>query len=77
MVETKDLCELYTVEYPKPGEDLLDRGDYEVLNHLDRAWTITIAEGELYAIPGVHTINALGYITTTRPWVDVSEEYLW
>lgn len=77
MAETKDLCELYTVAYPKPGEDLLERGDFEVLNHPDRAWTITMVAGELYALAGVHTLNALGYVMTTQPWQDEAEKYLW
>ena len=37
-----------------------------------QVWTVVESgddrDGNWYAIPGVHLVNALGYVTTTRPW---------
>ena len=29
-------------------------------------------DGNWYAVPGVRTVDALGYVTTTKPWSDES-----
>ena len=37
-----------------------------------QVWTVVESgddrDGNWYAVPGVHVVNALGYVTTTRSW---------
>jgi hypothetical protein len=59
-------------------------GDGEMLDDpptdTDPKHVWTIVEGDLdyqYAVPGVHKVNALGYITTEQPWATGNEEAIW
>jgi hypothetical protein len=41
-----------------------------------QVWTVVESgddrDGNWYAVPGVRTVDALGYVTTTKPWSDES-----
>lgn len=46
----------------------------EVRDHPEnKVWTIVESgddsDGNWYALPGIHVVNALGYVTTTKPWI--------
>lgn len=51
--------------------DLLSFDDTR-LRPLNQVWTVVESgndrDGNWYAVPGVHAVNALGYVTTTRSW---------
>lgn len=35
---------------------------------IERVWTIVDTEGDLYALPGYHRVNRIGYVVTEVPW---------
>lgn len=43
----------------------------------EHIWTIVDAEGNLYAAPGFHRVNRIGYVVTEKPWVTGNEEAVW
>lgn len=47
----------------------------------DVIWTVIESgddsDGSWYAIPGAHLVNALGYVTTTRPWTDETQQAIY
>jgi hypothetical protein len=51
--------------------DLLNFGD--ICSHpWNQVWTIVEsgddADGNWYAVPGMHAVNCLGYVLTIKPW---------
>lgn len=41
-------------------------------------WTIVEGDdGDLYAIPGYHIVNHVGYIVTVKPWPHENVEAVW
>lgn len=40
-------------------------------------WTIVDADGNLYASPGYHVVNRIGYVVTEKPWETGNEEAVW
>ena len=34
----------------------------------ERVWSVVEVDGDLYAIPGWHVVNVIGYCLTRRPW---------
>lgn len=49
----------------------------EVKDHdVSHVWTIVEDDGStenLYALPGFHVVNCVGYVVTERPWVSGDE----
>lgn len=41
---------------------------------IEQVWSITEVDGELYAIPGYHVVNVIGYTVTEVPWPHESFE---
>lgn len=62
----------FTVVTGAEGEEIRD--DYKDIDpdskHL---WTIVDAEGNLYALTGVHRVNRFGYIVTKEAWTEEIE----
>ena len=59
------------------GAQVADDGDLlrfedTRLRPSNQVWTVVGSgddrDGNWYAVPGVHVVNALGYVTTTRSW---------
>jgi hypothetical protein len=63
----------------KPNGDLFEFEDVEQLPR-NTVWTIVDDGGEtdcLFASPGFHVVNKLGYIVTAKPWADDTLDALW
>lgn len=46
--------------------------------HETHLWTIVEADdGDLYAVPGLHWVDRLGYLVTGKPWPNEDVEVLW
>jgi hypothetical protein len=70
---------------PAPGdpEDEFGMWDLEVVQAAgvpeQRVWTII--EGDrsraLYAMPGFHFVNRLGYVVTEQPWTDPGRDAIY
>lgn len=63
------------------------RSDGELFSHADivhkplnLVWTV-VDDGEgtntLYALPGFHIVNKVGYVLTTKAWDDPQQEAYW
>ena len=54
---------------------------------IEHVWTVSEGEdpddngfnfdGHWYASPGILATNALGYLITTKPWVDEGQDAIW
>lgn len=54
---------------------------------VEHVWTISEGEaldeegfnmdGNWYATPGVSVVNALGYVTTEKPWIETTSVAVW
>lgn len=45
---------------------------------LQHVWTVVEGDDDgWYASPGFHVVNRLGYLLTTHPWTDETEDALW
>ena len=58
------------VTRPAPGfTTLFDAEDIQDIDP-NRVWTVidTDQDDKLYAIPGLHCVNRVGYVVTERPW---------
>jgi len=55
---------------PVAGPDGSDFWQHaETLGHArDRVWSILEVDGDLYAVPGYHVVNVIGYNVTTYRW---------
>lgn len=62
------------------------RSDGELFSHADivhkplnQVWTVVEAglDGNLYALPGFHIVNKVGYVLTTKAWDDPQQEAYW
>jgi len=43
-----------------------------------RVWTIVDGEGGgMYALPGFHVVNRVGYVLTEKPWTDENDVGVW
>jgi hypothetical protein len=55
-------------------EEVRHRPEYQV-------WTIVDSgddgDGNWYAVPGIHHVNALGYVTTVRSWDDPAQQAIY
>jgi hypothetical protein len=53
----------------------------------EHVWTVSEGEeldedgfnidGNWYATPGIHLVNAIGYLTADRPWIDGTPGAVW
>jgi len=47
----------------------------------DQVWTIVDSDedtdGNWYAVPGIHVVNALGYVTTAKSWDDETPQAIY
>lgn len=60
-----------------PSGDLYE---YQQVQHLpaERVWTIVEGDdGNLYASPGFHVVNRLGYVTSDTPWTADIDAAVW
>lgn len=73
--------------HAKPDGNLYFRDEVASLP-LENVWTVSEGDEELdidgfnldnnwYASPGIHVVNALGYLVTERPWVDDTPDAVW
>jgi hypothetical protein len=70
----------------KPGGDLFSLEEVVSLP-AEHVWTVSEGEeldedgfnvdGNWYATPGVSVVNAIGYVTTDRPWVEGTPVAVW
>lgn len=75
-IREDDFEDLFGVQCA-PSGDLLEFEDVQGHDQ-HHVWTITIDGGDnLYASPGFHIVNRLGYITTERPWSDDTPDAEW
>ena len=44
---------------------------------IERVWTLVEAEGNIYAVAGIHFVNRLGYVVTAEPWPGDDAEAEW
>lgn len=76
LIREDDFDDLFGVQR-KPSGDLFELEDLAGVPE-NRIWTIVDSgTGDLYASPGLHTVNRLGYITTERPWDDDIPDAEW
>lgn len=72
-------AEFYAVWGVRPAEsgDLLCFDDIRSCPD-NVVWTVVESgeegDGNWYAMPGVHLVNALGYVTTRRQWDDLTPQ---
>jgi hypothetical protein len=46
----------------------------------NRVWSIVEGDGtteSLFAVPGYHIVNRLGYMVTAYPWTNEVQDYYW
>jgi hypothetical protein len=70
----------------KPSGDLFSLDEISPIP-VELVWTVLEAEshngGDLktasswYASPGIHRVNALGYVVTEKPWRDDTPDAIW
>lgn len=62
----------------KPEPELI-RETSELPENMRQCWTVVDADGVYYIIPGVHTVNAVGYVATKEEWSDsdLLSEWYW
>ena len=42
---------------------------------LERVWSLIESDNDtLYAAPGYHVVNVLGYVITVEPWTDITRD---
>lgn len=59
----------FTVVLGADGESVRD--DHKGIDADSKnLWTIVDADGDLYAVSGVHRVNRLGYIVTKEAWAE-------
>jgi len=58
-------------------------GDYFEFEDVEKApintvWTIIEGDdGSMFASPGFHIVNKIGYIRTVKPWTDAARDAVW
>lgn len=56
------------------GTHLFSFDDVREVN-LHNVWSVVDSDsGALYALPGFHTVNHVGYVVTEKPWIDGTEQ---
>lgn len=52
----------------KPDDSMLF--EWDDVKDLDEeyVWTVVEAEGKMYAMPGFHMVNRMGYVIGQKPW---------
>lgn len=50
---------------------------WTVLEGEDAEWNELSGDGNWYASPGIHFVNALGYVITSKPWVANTPDAIW
>lgn len=74
LISEDDFWEVWGVKHAA-DDGLIDFDSVRILpaNHV---WTIVESgddmDGNWYAMPGLHYVNRLGYVTTEQPWIDCS-----
>lgn len=84
-ISEQDFVEFWGA-HAKPSGDLYLYDDVKSMLH-EHVWTVSEGEeldndgfnrdGSWYASPGISTINALGYLTTDRPWIKGTADAVW
>lgn len=74
-------------EHYQPLENIKGWGDMiweyeEVISAkipIERVWTVIEDDRgrDLYASPGFHTVNTLGYLVTQEPWTDPARDAMY
>jgi hypothetical protein len=68
------------------GAQVAATGDllcFEEIRHRPehQVWTIVDSgddgDGNWYAVPGIHHVNALGYVTTVKTWDDPTQQAIY
>lgn len=65
--------------FGKDGDTVHPHMDADVRLAGERSvWTIVDGDdGNLWALPGLHVVNRIGYVLTEKPWVTGDEEAQW
>lgn len=64
--------------YPEDSTWLRTPGEYKLDIPDNQLWTVVEGDDETALIvPGWHLVNRMGYLVTTEPWTDASEEFWW
>ena len=50
---------------------------WTVLESEDAEWNELDGDGNWYASPGIHFVNALGYVMTSKPWRTNTPDAIW
>ena len=72
--------EQWEIRFTATHEGILERDDERLdPNKPRQCWTVLEVDGVLYVIPGLHLVNAVGYVSTFEPWTDADllEEWYW
>lgn len=78
-IGTEEEFEAFGPISPPSGETYWEYDEVKGLE-LERVWTVVDDGGEtedLYAVPGFHIVNTLGYMLTEHPWTDEGKSYYW
>ena len=66
--------------YSSPTDDLFQFGEISTQPH-DRVWTVVESgdddNGNWYAMPGIHLVNRIGFVLTTKPWIDEGRDAIY
>jgi len=79
MISEDDFEELFRPIYHGADHNaVLDEPPGDVMAPLEHVWTVVDGDdGDMYAIPGYHIVNKVGYVITENPWHDETEEAVW
>ncbi len=63
-----------------PSGDFFQHKDV-IAHPLNCVWTVVEsgddADGNWYASPGYHVVNKLGYVLTSKPWDDITQDAIY
>lgn len=79
LIAADDFWDSWGVKHPADGG--LMEFDEARTHPEDHVWTVVESgddeDGNWYAAPGFHLVNRLGYVVTTRPWVDYTQDAIY
>lgn len=70
---TEDEFDAQFTVVPDAGGDSVRNDHNGIEPDSKHLWTILDADGNLYAVTGLHFVNRFGYILTKEPWTEEIE----